>query len=51
LIWHENLMHAGGIRKDTALPRRSIVSHVFADGSWPTTTPQGTSGILSQKSP
>jgi len=33
LIWHENLMHAGGIRKDTSLPRRSIVSHVFADGS------------------
>src|SRR5262249_26632126 len=33
LIWHENLMHAGGVRRDASLPRRSIVSHVFADGA------------------
>ncbi len=33
LIWHENLMHAGGVRLDTSLSRRSIVSHYFADGS------------------
>jgi hypothetical protein len=33
LIWHENLMHAGGVRKDKSLPRRSVVSHVFADGA------------------
>ncbi len=33
LIWHENLMHAGGVRLDPSLSRRSIVSHYFADGS------------------
>ena len=33
LIWHENLMHGGGPRRDPSLSRRSIVSHVFADGS------------------
>jgi hypothetical protein len=32
LFWHENLMHAGSVRRDVSLPRRSIVSHVFADG-------------------
>jgi hypothetical protein len=32
LIWHENLMHAGSKRVDTKLSRKSIVSHVFADG-------------------
>jgi ectoine hydroxylase-related dioxygenase (phytanoyl-CoA dioxygenase family) len=33
LIWHENLMHAGGVRLDPSLSRRSIVSHVFAEGA------------------
>jgi len=33
LIWHENLIHAGSPRRDPSLTRRSIVSHVFADGS------------------
>lgn len=33
LIWHENLMHAGGVRKNLDLTRRSIVFHCFADGS------------------
>ena len=33
LIWHENLMHAGGARLDTSLSRRSVVSHYFADGA------------------
>jgi peptidoglycan/xylan/chitin deacetylase (PgdA/CDA1 family) len=33
LIWHENLMHAGGVRIDESLSRRSIVSHYFADGA------------------
>ncbi len=33
LIWHENLLHGGGIRKDKSLTRRSIVTHNFADGS------------------
>lgn len=33
LIWHENLLHAGSVRKDTTLERRSIVIHSFADGA------------------
>ena len=33
LIWHENLLHAGSVRIDQSLSRRSIVTHNFADGS------------------
>lgn len=33
LIWHENLMHAGSVRRDTSLSRRSIVTHHFAQGA------------------
>lgn len=33
LIWHENLLHAGSVRKDQSLERRSIVIHSFADGA------------------
>ncbi len=33
LIWHENLLHAGSVRKETSLERRSIVIHSFADGA------------------
>jgi len=33
LIWHENLMHGGGTRKDKSRSRRSIVTHNFARGS------------------
>ncbi|ARP92235.1 hypothetical protein CAL14_19710 [Bordetella genomosp. 9] len=33
LIWHENLMHGGSIRRDQSLERRSIVIHSFADGA------------------
>jgi ectoine hydroxylase-related dioxygenase (phytanoyl-CoA dioxygenase family) len=33
LIWHENLMHAGSVRKDMSKSRRSIVGHYFAQGS------------------
>jgi hypothetical protein len=33
LIWHENLIHAGSIRIDKSLSRRSIVTHNFAEGS------------------
>jgi len=33
LIWHENLMHAGSVRIDKSLSRRSMVSHCFAQGS------------------
>ncbi|WP_180978191.1 MULTISPECIES: phytanoyl-CoA dioxygenase family protein [Burkholderia] len=33
LIWHENLLHAGSVRLDQSLPRRSVVIHAFADGA------------------
>lgn len=33
LIWHENLLHAGSVRVDKTLPRRSVVIHTFADGA------------------
>jgi ectoine hydroxylase-related dioxygenase (phytanoyl-CoA dioxygenase family) len=33
LIWHENLLHGGSVRRDMSLSRRSIVSHYFADGA------------------
>ncbi len=33
LIWHENLMHAGSLRRDKSLSRRSVVTHNFARGS------------------
>lgn len=33
LIWHENLLHAGSVRVDKSLQRRSIVIHCFADGA------------------
>lgn len=33
LIWHENLLHAGSVRLDKSLQRRSIVIHCFADGA------------------
>jgi hypothetical protein len=33
LIWHENLLHAGSVRIDQSLERRSIVIHSFADGA------------------
>ena len=33
LIWHENLMHAGAVRRDLERSRRSIVCHYFAEGA------------------
>lgn len=33
LIWHENLMHAGSVRRDLSLSRRSLVTHNFARGA------------------
>lgn len=33
LIWHENLMHEGSIRRNAALSRRSVVTHNFAKGA------------------
>ncbi|HEY3947687.1 phytanoyl-CoA dioxygenase family protein [Phenylobacterium sp.] len=32
LIWHDNLMHAGMVRRDRDKSRRSIVGHYFAGG-------------------
>ncbi len=33
LVWHENLMHAGSVRRDPSLSRRSVVTHNFAEGA------------------
>jgi ectoine hydroxylase-related dioxygenase (phytanoyl-CoA dioxygenase family) len=33
LIWHENLMHAGMVRRERSKSRRSIVGHYFAEGA------------------
>ena len=33
LVWHENLMHAGSVRRDKSLSRRSVVTHNFAKGA------------------
>jgi hypothetical protein len=46
LIWHENLMHAGGVRLDQSLSRRSIVSHYFADGAIAFYDSTGTAGHM-----
>ena len=32
VIWHENLLHAGSIRLDQSLERRSVAIHSFAEG-------------------
>ncbi|MBS0362538.1 MAG: phytanoyl-CoA dioxygenase family protein [Proteobacteria bacterium] len=32
LIWHDNLMHGGMVRRDREKSRRSIVGHYFANG-------------------
>jgi hypothetical protein len=33
LIWHENLLHAGSLRRDMSRSRRSVVIHSFAQGA------------------
>lgn len=33
LIWHENLMHMGSVRRDLEKSRRSVVCHYFAEGA------------------
>lgn len=33
LVWHENLMHEGTLRRNTELSRRSVVTHNFAKGA------------------
>jgi hypothetical protein len=46
LIWHENLMHAGSIRLDKSISRRSIVGHYFAAGSVVYYDSSGMPGVL-----
>ena len=46
LIWHENLMHAGSVRRDKAISRRSIVGHYFAEGSVVYYDSSGMPGLL-----
>jgi hypothetical protein len=46
LIWHENLMHAGSVRKDVTKSRRSIVGHYFARGAVVYYDSSGRPGIL-----
>lgn len=45
LIWHENLMHAGSVRRDKSLSRRSVVTHHFARGSLAFYDSTGLAGI------
>lgn len=46
LIWHENLMHAGSMRLDKSISRRSIVGHYFAEGSVVYYDSSGMPGVL-----
>ena len=46
LIWHENLMHAGSVRIDKSISRRSIVGHYFAEGSVVYYDSSGMPGVL-----
>ena len=46
LVWHENLMHAGSVRRDPSLTRRSVVTHHFADGALAYYDSSGMAGIL-----
>jgi hypothetical protein len=46
LIWHENLMHAGSVRRDKAISRRSIVGHYFAEGAVVYYDSSGMPGVL-----
>jgi len=31
LIWHDNLLHGGSVRKDLSIERRSCVVHCFGE--------------------
>jgi ectoine hydroxylase-related dioxygenase (phytanoyl-CoA dioxygenase family) len=50
LIWHENLMHGGSVRKNAELSRKSIVSHNFARGSIAYYDSTGSIGFMDCKS-
>lgn len=51
LIWHENLMHAGSVRRDAEKSRRSIVCHYFARGAVAYYDSSGMPGITWQGAP
>jgi ectoine hydroxylase-related dioxygenase (phytanoyl-CoA dioxygenase family) len=51
LIWHENLMHAGSLRKDLSKSRRSIVGHYFAHGAVVYYDSSGLPGALHEGGP
>jgi hypothetical protein len=46
LIWHENLMHGGRVRRDKEKSRRSIVGHYFAEGCIAYHDASGMPGVL-----
>jgi ectoine hydroxylase-related dioxygenase (phytanoyl-CoA dioxygenase family) len=46
LIWHENLMHGGMVRREKSRSRRSIVGHYFADGAIIYHDSSGMPGVL-----
>jgi ectoine hydroxylase-related dioxygenase (phytanoyl-CoA dioxygenase family) len=46
LIWHENLLHGGSVRRNPALERRSMVIHTFADGAVAYYDSSGTVGTV-----
>jgi len=46
LIWHENLMHAGSVRLNKEISRRSIVGHYFAEGAVVYYDSSGMPGVL-----
>ena len=46
LIWHDNLMHAGMVRRDRSKSRRSIVGHYFANGAIAFHDSSGRPGLL-----
>ena len=46
LIWHENLMHGGRVRRDKEKSRRSIVCHYFAEGCIAYHDASGMPGVL-----
>ena len=50
LIWHENLIHAGSLRLDNSLERRSFVIHSFAEGSLAYYDTSGLPAIVASRS-
>jgi len=46
LVWHENLLHGGSVRRIRRLSRRSIVSHYSPTARSPSTTRTGLPGHM-----